>query len=356
MPAVSGKAKSAAQLPATLCTVIVAAEVMKRYGISAERFLEGSGVVPADLGKPDVVITHAQEMAIFANALDATGNTGIGLEIGDAIPVTAYGWRGTAMLVSPTLEAAIRLANSYPLLAICYFRIDLEVDGDEARIVIRDYAYRADLLVLNSDMCIAVLRREMLGVLGGREIKFRRLQLAFPPPPHADRYAALFGCPVEFGAQESACYFPAAELASPLPLAHAHALEVARRHCDRQERELQKWTPSGVVESVLDHMYRNPGWKDYEQLYLSQRSLQRKLQLLGTSLGELRDIVRRDLASRYMSSERFSMKEIAAKLGFEQPRSLHRWIASERKLHVSDHALGGMPRTAATLKKRAVGI
>ncbi|KVG74298.1 hypothetical protein WM03_23775 [Burkholderia ubonensis] len=62
------------------------------------------------------MVTHAQEMVLFANALDATGNTAIGLHIGDAILVTSYGLRTHEMLVCPTLGDTLRLGFEHPLL------------------------------------------------------------------------------------------------------------------------------------------------------------------------------------------------------------------------------------------------
>ncbi|SDG77111.1 AraC family transcriptional regulator [Paraburkholderia phenazinium] len=319
--------RSAAQRPATLHTVVIAAEVLKARGVSVEALLQGTGIRPADLEQPEALITHAQEVTAFGNALSASGDSGVGLDIGDAIPVTAYGCRGTAMLVSPTLEASLRLAFSFPLLAICYFNIALEVPGDEARVVIRDYTYRPDLLVLNSDVCLAAIRREIIGALGGREIAFSRITLAFPTPEHADRYSRLFGCPATFDAADTAMYFPAAELNSPLPLAHPHAYEIARHQCERKEAELARWVPGDIVGRVLELLYENPARKDYDPLGLSLRSLQRRLQLAGTSLSELRATVRRDLAARYLSDSRYSAKKVASRLGFEQAKSLSRLLS-----------------------------
>lgn len=318
----------AAQRPATLHTVIVAVEVLRQRGVSVDVLLRGTGIVPTDLEQPDMVISQAQEIAVFANALSASGDSGIGLDIGDAIPVTAYGCRDTAMLTSPTLEVALRIAFSYPLLAICYFDVTLDVSGTEARAMIRNYDYRPDLLVLNSDVCLAAIRREIFGPLG-REIACSRVRLAFPAPDHADRYSALFGCPAEFDAADSALFFPAAELASRLPFSHPHAFEIARRQCDRKEAELARWVPGDVVGRVLAWLYENPGRKDYDQLGLSLSTLQRRLRPAGTSLGELRAMVRRDLASQYVNDRQYSPKKVALKIGFQQTESLNRLLSDK---------------------------
>ena len=314
--------------PATLHTVIIAVQLLKRRGIPLEALLQGTGIVPADLEQPDTVISQAQEIIVFANALLASGDSGIGLAIGDAIPVTAYGYRGMAMLTSPTLEVALRLAFSYPLLAICYFDVALQVCESEARAVIGNYAYRPDLLVLNSDVCLAAIRREIFGALG-REIALSRVTLAFSAPAHAASYSELFGCPIEFDAADTALYFAAAELDSRLPLAHPHAFEIARQQCERKEAELARWMPGDIVGRLLAWLYENPGRKDYDQLGLSLSTLQRRLRAVGTSLSELRAIVRRDLASRYTTDKHYSAKKVASKIGFRRTESLTRLLADQ---------------------------
>ncbi|WP_116135331.1 AraC family transcriptional regulator [Trinickia diaoshuihuensis] len=314
--------------PATLHTVIVAVQIVTRHGVPLEALLRGTGIVPADLAQPDTVISQAQEIIVFANALSASGDSGIGLAIGDAIPVTAYGYRGIAMLTSPTLEVALRLAFSCPLLAICYFDVALHACRDEARVVIGNYVYRPDLLVLNSDVCLAAIRREIFGALG-REITLRRVTLAFPAPAHAARYEKLFGCPIQFDAAETALYFAAAELGSPLPLAHPHAFEIARQQCERKEAELAHWMPGDIVGRLLAWLYENPGRQDYDQLGLSLSTLQRRLRSVGTSLSEMRAIVRRDLAVRYSNDKTYSAKKLASKVGFRRTESLNRLLSND---------------------------
>lgn len=324
----TGEPRSAAQRPANLHTVICAAGVVSQLGVPVDALLRGTGIVPAHLAQPDTVITHAQEIIVFANALLASGDSGIGLAIGDAIPVTAYGCRGTAMLASPTLEVALRIAFAYPLLAICYFRNSLEIAGDEARAVLRQYTYRPDLLVLNSDVCLAAIRREIIGLLH-REFTFSRVTLAFAAPEHASRYSDFFGCPVEFDADETALYFPAAELANPLPFAHTHAFEIAHRQCERKEAELERWVPGDLVGRLLALLFENPARKDFDQLGLSLSTLQRRLREVGTSIGELRAGVRRDLAIRYRNDTQYSAKKVASKLGFRQAESLNRLLSGK---------------------------
>lgn len=136
MPVANVFSRTAAQRPAPLHTVVIALNVMKEMGVPAEVLLRGTGISPEEIEQANAMVTHAQEMVLFANALEATGNSAIGLHIGSSIPVTAYGLRGHAMLVSPTLGDAMRLAYEHPLMAISYFQITLGVNVDLARVTV----------------------------------------------------------------------------------------------------------------------------------------------------------------------------------------------------------------------------
>ena len=67
-----------------------------------------------------------------------------------------------------------------------------------------------------------------------------------------------------------------------------------------------------------------------EYFHVSERTLQRRLSESGTSLANLRDEVRRDLAEKLLSDTSLSAAEIALRLGYSQAsafsRSTMRWF------------------------------
>jgi AraC-like DNA-binding protein len=66
-----------------------------------------------------------------------------------------------------------------------------------------------------------------------------------------------------------------------------------------------------------------------EDLYMSQRSLQRRLREEGTTYKELLNETRRDLAAQYIKASSVSINEITYLLGFSEPsnfsRAFKRW-------------------------------
>ncbi|MPV65521.1 AraC family transcriptional regulator [Burkholderia sp. BE17] len=330
--------RTAAQRPAPLHTIFITLDLMKRLGVPVDVLLKGTGISPLDVERPNAMVTHAQEMVLFANALEATGNTGIGLQIGHAIPVTSYGLRAHAMLVSPTLGDALRLGFEHPLLGISYFRMRITTKGDVARITVGGYTYRTDLLVVNTDMVFTAIRREMRDLIG-RYPEFLRIGFAYPEPPHVDSYGAYFNCPIEFNSSESYLEFDRSILETELPLAHPIEYELAKKACSKREFELAHWVPSDLIGRLLGLMYDNPACQDVAELSkrlgISLRSFQRKLQEMGTSFSALHNIVRQDLTSQYLAEKEYTVKEIAARLGYKNTsafsRAMKRWsrVAAE---------------------------
>lgn len=315
-----GNAPSAADRPASLHAVIVAVDTVRaRYGIAQDVLLRHSGITDADLGDPEMLVSHAQEMMVFQNAWIATGDSSIGLLMGGAVPLTAYGVRGHAMMVCPTVGEALHLGFLYPLLGMSYFTVRLKTILDQAVISATGYSYRDDMRIVNTDMCLSSLRTQLCGLLGVKSPKFTRLAVAFPAPAHARAYEEMFGCQVDFGAEENTLSFDAALLDTPLPFAHKLELELAKRACDRCERELEQWMPATIVSRVTQTLRAHPAYTATEVarlLALSPRTLQRKLEAAGVTFSLLLDQVRRELTSKYLDSGHYKLKEISLMVGY----------------------------------------
>jgi AraC-like DNA-binding protein len=61
-----------------------------------------------------------------------------------------------------------------------------------------------------------------------------------------------------------------------------------------------------------------------EQMRMSERSLQRRLESEGTRFAKLADEVRKELALRYIADRRLALGEVAYLLGFAEPSPFHR--------------------------------
>ncbi|MBT8767813.1 AraC family transcriptional regulator [Metapseudomonas boanensis] len=323
----------------TLHTIALAIDTLANSGISPPRLLEGSGVASCDLDTPDKLISHAQELRVFANALACTRDPALGLFLGLRMHVSAYGMLGYTMLASRTLRDALNLALDHSALLGTYFKLSLEAEGDEARLVASGYRYAPELTVFNSELCLTSLLTVLQDLLG-KVVQPRRVCLSYRPPLHAASYAEKLGCPVEFCASHTALCFDAALLAQPLPLADPVTSHYGLQQCLKLDAQLN--SRHDVLEQIRQHLAGN--LRDAcdldsvaRQMHRSERTLRRHLQRLNTSFQRLLDEVRYDKARQLLIQTDLPIYLIAEQLGYSETASFRhafqRWSGQSPSLY-----------------------
>ncbi|CUA83368.1 AraC-type DNA-binding domain and AraC-containing proteins [Gulbenkiania indica] len=319
------RASDAATAATSLHTVATTVSLLGRHGIAPEALLAGSGITPACLTEPARLVTHAQELVVFANARRLLGDDTFGLRLGQSLHISSYGLLGYTLLVSPTLRQALASAIRFPLLLGSYFRLRVEEKGDTARLVADGYHYRADLHALNAEMCLSsmwTIARDCTGL----PLAPSAVTLAFRAPAHHALYADIFGQAGTFEASENALIFPAEWLDRPQPLADPVSYHMALEHCERLEGEWAASQGSGFVARALRLVRTDPA--RYAQapqlaaaLHVSERTLRRRFAALGTSFQAVIDQVRCEEAQHFLRHTALPVSAIAERLGFAEPAS-----------------------------------
>ncbi|KAF1069581.1 MAG: putative HTH-type transcriptional regulator [Pseudomonas citronellolis] len=322
----------------TLHTVVLATEVFRQAGVERARLLEGSGVAELDLQTPDKLITHAQELRVFANALTCHRDPGLGLYLGLRMHVSAYGILGYSMLASQTLRDALNLALAYPELLGTYFHLALQDHGDEFWLSAEGYRYAPELTVFNSELCMTSLLTVVRDLLG-ESVRPRRLLLAYRPPLHAHLYAERLGCPVEFGAPTSALCFSPALLDRRLPLADPVSCHDGQQRCQRMSTTLS--SRGDLLAMMRQHLASHlPDASSLDavarHLHRSSRTLRRHLQQHNTSYQQVLDEVRFDKARQLLKDTDLPIYLIAERLGYSETASFRhafqRWSGATPSL------------------------
>ena len=221
-----------------------------------------------------------------------------------------------------------------------YFRLTLQVRGSEAVIVASDYHYRADLEVLNTDMCLASLWAIVCDVLGRSPPS--ALRLSYPAPAHAAHYAQVLGCEPEFDAGENALVFPGEWLDQTLQFAEPISCQMAMQQCQQLEREWSQASGDGVIARVLRLLNTDPQRYRHlddvaEVLCLSGRTLRRRLLAADTHFQALRDQALHEKALEYLQRTDMPLAEVAERLGYSEPASFRqafrRWTGDSPTAH-----------------------
>lgn len=258
---------------------------------------------------------------------------GAPLTVGRDAAVGAFGIVDYATRTAPTVRDALltwcaHFQSASPLAA---FRL-IEAENAAPRLVIEAAMGTTGAVVELLTAAVVQRLREALGRSFAPEaIAFRHRPLA-PRPLYRD----VLGREPMGEAFENAIVLRAIALDEPVPSRDAavHAALVAtlknasaRPPLDRAEREdLRR-----AIEGLLDHR-GSIATALAREFSTSRRSLQRRLQNLGTTLSELLREARRDRAMDLLAHESISIAAISARVGFCDPapfaRAFRKWTGS----------------------------
>jgi AraC-like DNA-binding protein len=158
------------------------------------------------------------------------------------------------------------------------------------------------------------------------------VSVTHPAPNCRGDYFGLFRCAVRFDAPRPEFVLDSAQAEAPLPAA---SRELAIANDDILTDYLQTLDQSGVVsrvkKAIIEHLPSGTPSAEIiaRDLFMSARTLHRRLSDARTSFSETLDAVRRELAAQYITDPTRSLSEISFLLGFSElsafSRAFRRW-------------------------------
>ncbi len=262
----------------------------------------------------------------FVEAAAITRNENMGLEFSRFYNPLDLNALGVTFLSSGTLlEALYRLqryesvVNSSLMLSISESadRIDVisevpDVPGDAIHILEDS---RTSVLV---DLCRMGLDKSLDPV----EISF-----TYPQPQSTGEHFGVFRCPVKFSQPVSRISFYITDARRPFTAANR---ELAVSSDQILEDMIRYLTQSDIISQVKRAIINNlpsgtPSEEDIaKEVFVSSRTLQRKLSNEGTNFRTLVLEVRRELAEKYIADKTMPLAEISYMLGFSDTSSFSR--------------------------------
>ncbi|MEV0248635.1 AraC family transcriptional regulator ligand-binding domain-containing protein [Nocardia sp. NPDC050712] len=309
------------------------------HGLSAADCLSGSGLRPADLERPDLVVEAGQELAIARTLLHRIGDRpGLGVAAGLRYTVGTLGIWGYAMLSSSSVREAIRLGVRYAQLSFAFIEPVVERSGRDLAVVFDAAQIPADVrdfFVERELAKIAVLIPSAVGDPRGL-----RIEAAFDGARAAALREQLPGVDLRVGADRHRLVFAAALLDQPLPQADSTTALLLEEQCTRilEARRSRRGMSARVRALILAEIDSAPSAGEIAaRLHLDERTLRRRLHAEGTSFRELVDEVRATLAADLLTLDRLTLAEIARRLGYHDAagfsRAHRRWTGRAPRQH-----------------------
>ncbi len=299
-------------------------EVASDQGADRAGLLSGTAISTAMFDSPEARISLRQYSRLCRNALRITGNSGLGIDLGRRVHLSNLGMLGLAAMSSADAKAAVELCLRYYRLLAPFWDVSLQADRDLARIVLGESVPLREQQVFATEIFL-VSSISIGRALLGPEFSIHSVDLSYPKPHHAQRYAEITDAPVRFSRPVTQIVMDAALLQKKLPSSDPATVRAAERQCAASLSSAAE----GLVGNVRRLLEASPGrylgpQELAQALQTSERTLRRELVEMGTSYQSLLDMARCKHATELLVGTNMSINEIAEMLGFSEGSALRR--------------------------------
>ncbi len=311
----------------TVSIHFAAAAVARLAPPARRRVLAASGIAEEWLQQPRARVPAASFAALWMAVAHEIDDEFFGLDR-RRMKVGSFALLCHAALAAPTLEMALRQMLRGFSVFLDDVQSSFELAGPDVVVKLDNRIADADARRF-ADETLLVMIHGLLCWLAGRRIALRGVAFAWPRPPHAGEYLAMFSEHLSFDAPATTMRFGAALLAQP-PAQDAAALKAFLRTAPQsvflRYRNESGWTAR--VRRILRRHAGHASWPVLEELaaelQVAPTTLRRRLDAEGSSVQAIKDQLRRDLAIHHLSRSALGVADIAALVGFQEPSAFHR--------------------------------
>ena len=316
----------AASLGATL------ADTAQAHGIDIGPIAAALGLDVGRFSELSTRVSLDRMCRLFETLSLLSGDPGFGLAAAERFEPGMTGAFGYGILSAPTFRHSVDFAVRHHRVLVDAQRFDLTIVDDNARIewALPTLIVRHDQFADHLSGLFAARFRDLLG-LGARAAHFH---LRRPAPAVPGLYRRRLSAHVRFAEPVNAIVFPAHLLDTPNPRADARLFRLMEQQC--AALAVPQRFADDIVTALRVHILGRLAEGEItlgeaaHHIGLTPRTLQRRLAEAGTSLNELIDRTRAEVAQRLLRDSERPISDIGYELGFSQPsaftRSTQRWF------------------------------
>jgi AraC-like DNA-binding protein len=320
--------------PTTLASVarLVGETLQDDYGIDPASIYARLRIDTAKFRRPGARVSFTKMGKLWAAAIEATNDPYFGFKVGNRARPGDFFVLGHAWLASATLAGALgRMRRHAKVVSTVHRKLRLRKRGDEY-VLTESWPDRSHLPPAGARDAGYVALLRLFDAVSQRPVRPTKMSLTVSPERASSMYTDLFGCPVEYGADEDVWIFPVEELDQPLSGSIPEVLKATDRIAERYVESLDDNTVASSVRQLLVQTLPS-GKADQEliakRLYRSTSTLQRQLQSEGTNYRTVLESTRKELAEQYLRESEYSQAQIAFMVGFADQsnfaRAFKRW-------------------------------
>ena len=348
-PTLAGAAHGDAVFTLSVLPLRLLVRAAEARGVAVDELAQSAGVPREALQRRLGRLDSVQTVRLVAELERRLPAAPLALEATEALDPRELGLLGLVVNAAETLGDALRLGVRFFSLMHDSAELTVHLDDRFARVGLSSAVspYAVPALVELTFAAVATLGR----CLSQREVCALEVRFSHPERVYRRELELFFRAPVQFQAPRNELVFPAAYLDLPVPQGNA---STKRLLSDVAARFLASATPEDELHRVRRALVRALRAGDASlptvarSMGKSARTLQRRLQALGTTHQALLEDVRCSLALHDLAVPGVEVSAVAAGLGFADgstfARAFRRWTQSSP----SAARLGGAPVSART--------
>lgn len=289
---------------------------LQKKGIRHEAVLEGFNLESRFFEKPDHCLSIRQLEPLMARVMELAPAPTTGFEFGRELGPVSHGLVGFTLFRQMSFREMIHRSVEYLRVRLPLMDIRIQ-DSDAGLTLTIDDPWR----LAGVQEFVTQIYMGSICSLIHTMTRNTSLQFSFPPPDSPALYQRLAGCPVNFSGHANQAFvsFSSAD-AHPVKV-ETDAL-ISGNACSDIDLEDDREVVVQVRHMLLKHPGRDGTLDEMaRRLDLSPRSLRRKLGNAGFSFSELRNEVRQEFATRYLTGTSMPLEKIASRLGYSDQAS-----------------------------------
>lgn len=301
-------------------------DVLAAEGLDVPALLAEAGIDRATLEAPAGRVATERISRLWELAAERAGNPAIGLARHQVANPAAFDVVGYTMMSCANLNDAFERLERYLLILSDALTIIRSEESGQCRVSFELFGGSRPVPRQRVEFILAQVVT-FCRWLSGREVDPVGIELSYSEPADSAPYEAAFRCRITYDAAACCLVFACADMCVSLPTSNPVLAEMHERFAGEYLRRFDAAATGYRVREVIirclpdgeprrDHVAR--------KLCLSERTLQRRLEVEATSFAELLDSTRRELAERYLGRLNLSFAQAAYLLGFADQSSFFR--------------------------------
>lgn len=313
-----------ASIPASYTRLVAQELGMQARDLSA--LLVDTSLTPYLLWDENTRLTADQQIQVLENALELCGDPGFGLRLGRRLTPATHGPMGYLASSSPDLLSAVEAMRAFLPTRMSFVRLAVRREGAD---VVMECTFEVDLSPAVERCMAEVCAMTFFAV--AEFIIGRPAHEATTYFTHADAGLAIgdfLPGRVHYGGERVAVRVPEHVCRIPNASANRESAEIARAQCEALLADLHGTTHTYQRE-IETMMLTHPAGRLTEKeaaaaLFISTRTLARRLRQEGTSFRQVRHQVLARQAESYLGDSRLSVQAIARLLGYHDSANFRR--------------------------------